>query len=378
MRTWRTIEVYHNKSLAGDSGTETFSLPRTHMIGDLWLVVRASGVSAGNTSDAAVYESIEYALDKITVKSGSKTFKSYDGEMCRLMAAHRDGQLAPATKSMVGSAVNETVFPIHFGIEPQDEDVILPAPLLDSLDLVLDYDFPTDSKAVSGGGSVVGGWVAGSKYFDLYANVLEPTADLENKMILVQEKKQDVTYAASHSTPFDLTLDERRLLRKVYVQAYVAGSAEGVVCENIELKADNEQVMKADWEQIQFQNAVDHKLNYRDHIKFMGTGTGDVYYSKIPDVEAVASDDGTISGPVAGGCITIAGDAITNVLDNNDDIAEYFMRSDVLPRVAIVDFDRDNSMRRLQPQGIRDLDIILYDGATGAGALYEESLQKIW
>jgi hypothetical protein len=54
------------------------------------------------------------------------------------------------------------------------------------------------------------------------------------------------------------------------------------------------------------------------------------------------------------------------------------MISDVLPAVAVIDFDRDNSLRRLQPQGIRDLDIILGDEQAGAGQIMEESLQKVF
>jgi hypothetical protein len=112
----------------------------------------------------------------------------------------------------------------------------------------------------------------------LYGSVLEPTADLEDKMILVQEKKQDVTYSGAGDIPYDLTLDERRLLRKVYVEAYVTAQVEGYVCGDIELKADNEQVLKMDWEQMQFQNAVDHKLNYKDFIvTWASDGNGDVY-----------------------------------------------------------------------------------------------------
>lgn len=368
MRTWRTIEIYHDKGLASNSGTETFALPRTHMIGDLWLVVRATTGATNNVCDAEEYNGIQDQMDKITIKSGSKTFKSMTGDMTRLIAAIADGRLAPATKDQGAGVVNETVFPIHFGIEPQDEDVILPAPLLDSLDMVLEYNFNENTTD---------GWAASGYKFDLYAQVLEPTADLEDKMILVQEKKQDVTFSAAGDTPFDLTLDERRLLRKVYVEAYVAGSAEGVVCGDIELKADNEQVVKADWEQIQFQNAMDHKLVYHDHIKTLAEGATDEYQSKIPDVYA------TYEGP--GGAETTtnigigrSGDKITFAQAVTADVGDLFMYSDVLPAVAFVDFDRDNSLRRLQPQGIRDLDLVLNELATGAGSIYEESLQKIW
>ena len=369
MRTWRIINVFKDKAFSGDSGKETFALPRTHMIGDLWLVVRAKNTTTGNVCDGTAYQSIEQSMDKIKIKSGSKTFKDYDGIHNRLMAAHADGRTPPQIKSMFDSIECESVFPIHFGLEPQDEDVILPAPLLDSLDMVLEYSFPTTAG---------GGFVTGNKEFDLYASVLEPTADLEDKMILVQEKKQDFTPAASGETPFDLTLDERRLLRKLYVSAYVTSEVEGTVISNIKVKADNEEVVDVKWRMLQHMNAVDRQLTWKEDIVSMTLDAGgdQTYLSRIPDVAAQY-----LGGVTAETFISaiINGDVVGYSCETTDDMPGYLrLTSDVLPGVAIVDFDRDNSLRRLQPQGIRDLDLILTDSLAGAGAIYEESLQKIW
>ena len=373
MRTWRTVNVFKDKGLSGDSGKETFALPRTHMIGDMWLVLRNTNASGGNINDGVTYQGIEHCLTGLKIKSGSKTFRDLDGEMARLIAAHGDGRLAPAFKTMKTGVEQETVFHLPFGLEPQDEDVILPAPLLDSLDMIMEYTFPTTGSTV--------GFASGSAEFDLYMDVLEPTADLEDKMILVQEKKQDFTPATAGSVPFDLTLDERRLLRKVYVQAYKetvgTGAAEGGVIRNLKLKADNEEVVDTTWRALQFKNAMDSRLQYRDHILVEGTGdNGDVYLSRIPDV--YASSAGVDAGCL--GELSIINDGITTVTSGDADIHSLSMWSDVLPTVAVLDFDRDKSMRRLQPQGIRDLDLILEDvvSTNTEGAIYEESLQKIW
>jgi hypothetical protein len=367
MRTWRTINIFKDKAFSGDSGKETFALPRTHMIGDLWLVVRAKNTTAGNQATSTAWQSIELNMDKIAIKSGSKTFKSYDGEMCRLIAAHMDGRNPPELRDMDDDIEQESVFPIHFGLEPQDEDVILPAPLLDSLDMVLEYSFPTATTV---------GFVTAAKEFDLYANVLEPTADLEDKMVLVQEKKQDFTAAASGSTPFDLTLDERRLLRKVYVQAYVKDEVEGTVVSNLKIKADNEEVIDTKWRMLQHQNAVDNHLNFRQDIHFVALSKTDDYLSKIPDVKPSLGMALNVTGlhfidAIAGDNVGITSAAV-------NDATWLSCYSDVLPTVAVLDFDRDKSLRRLQPQGIRDLDLIVEDAKAGACAIYEESLQKIW
>ena len=367
MRTWRTINIFKDKAFSGDSGKETFALPRTHMIGDLWLVVRATNAANGNQSTSTAWNSIEKCMTKIAIKSGSKTFKSYDGEMARLIAAHADGRNPPEIRDEDDDTEQESVFPIHFGLEPQDEDVILPAPLLDSLDMVLEYTFPTTDTL---------GFVTAAKEFDLYANVLEPTADLEDKMILVQEKKQDFTPAASGSTPFDLTLDERRLLRKVYVQAYVKSEQEGVVISDLKIKADNEEVVDTKWRMLQQQNAIDAHLDFNQHIYFVALSATDDYLSKIPDARPVFASAAVAAG---GQYIdALAGDNIGITSSGADDAVYMTVHSDVLPTVAVLDFDRDKSLRRLQPQGIRDLDLILEDAKAGAGAIYEESLQKVF
>ena len=366
MRTWRLINVFKDKALGGDTGKETFSLPRTHMIGDLFLTVRAKNSTTGNICDGAEYKSIEQCLTKIKIKSGSRTFKDYDGIHCRLMAGMADGRTPPQYKSMEDDVVQESTFPIHFGIEPQDEDVILPAPLLDSLDMVLEYTFPTSAGA---------GFVTGTTYktFDLYASVLEPTADLEDKMILIQEKKRDFTPAGSGDTPYDLTLDERRLLRRIYVGAYVTATREGGVIENLKVKADNEEVLDIKWRALQHMNAVDHKITWHEGLETLGAADG-TYLSRIPDVDAqftqITSGESWTSQR--------SGDVVGIKSAGADQVGYLRLSSDVLPGVAVVDFDRDNSLRRLQPQGIRDLDLILHDDAAGAGQIYEESLQKIW
>ena len=369
MRTWRTIEIFKDKSFDSLTGKDTYALPRTHMIGDLWLDIRVLNDAAGNNDPDDTWDSIERHLDVIKIKSGSRTFKEFDGEMCRHMATLRDGRLPPEIRDMGKAVEQESVFPIYFGLEPQDEDVILPAPLLDSLDLVLEHSWPDDS-----------GEGFDSAEFDLYANVLEPTADLEDKMILIQEKKQDVTFATSGGwKPYDLTLDERRLLRKVYVEAYTEAKTEGATCSDIKLKADNEEVIAATWRQLQFQNAVDAHLNFHQHINWLSmSGAAEIYLSRIPDVrytlgdtDTGAADYLTTSG--------ITGDEIGITFAAANEVPRVDMFSDVLPTVAVLDFDRDKSLRRLQPQGIRDLDLQLkHVLASTKGAIYEESLQKIW
>src|SRR5574337_412586 len=86
------VELYKNKALSGDSGTETFSIKRTDQILELLLKVRAKNGATANAPDAAAMPTVESSLTKINVKSGSADFKNYSGEICRKFAAYRDGR----------------------------------------------------------------------------------------------------------------------------------------------------------------------------------------------------------------------------------------------------------------------------------------------
>ena len=348
------------------SAKETFALPRTHMISELWFAVRATNGNETHFVDTAELLSIDMEIETLTIKSGSKTFKSMSGEMCRRMSAYHTGRVPPEIFNIDADVEQECVFPIHFGLEPQDEDVILPAPLMDSLDLVVDHAFPTLATS----------WTT-AREFDLYATVLEPTADLEEKKILIQEKKRDWTTVSSGDEPFDLTLDERRLLRRIYVQSYLIAVNEGASVSALKLKADNEEVMSQKWRNLQFQNAVDRKLDWKRFIEFaFDNGASDVWPTRVPDprVQCMSNESGAVEYKSKSGDSITFGSSATA-----DEEVPLVLSSEVLPGVAVIDFDRDDSMRRLQPQGIRDLDLIITQVAADAAVkVYEESLQRMW
>ena len=367
MRTWRTIEVYKDKGLtASTSGKDTYALPRTHMIGSLWLAIRATTSAADHWVTDNRIRSVDLEIDSLTVRSGSKTFKQYSGEMCRKISAYNTGRLPPQYFNLTLSTENESVFPIDFGLEPQDEDVILPAPLMDSLDLVIEHSFGTGTEE----------WASTGAEFDLYASVLEPTADLEEKKILIQEKKRDfTTTATSGDEPFDLTLDERRLLRRIYVSAYKQDSVEGGVVSYLKLKADNEEVLAQKWINLQHQNAMDARLQYKSKVYLTDVAAGEVLITGVPNMELTAMPGATTAFELD----SVTGDGAVIGAATEADSTHLFIMSDVLPAVAVIDFDRDRSLRRLQPQGIRDLDLIITQAvASGTVKVYEESLQRMW
>jgi hypothetical protein len=240
-------QLYKDKALAGDSGTETFSIKRTHEILGLYLVLRAKNGATANAPDAAAMPTPQSSLTKIEVKSGSTVFKSYSGEICRTLATYRDGKLPPTlhTQAAGGTwAGNEDpslgwmqyAFPINF--TPKNDpygartNCMLPAPLYDSLDLVLEYNFTISATA----GFVTGG---ANHVFDLYMLAFPPgqggfqpaagnaRGAMQQRNILVETKKQDYTTVASGDEPFGLTLDNNRALRQLMISAMRTESGKG-------------------------------------------------------------------------------------------------------------------------------------------------------
>jgi hypothetical protein len=327
------IELYKNKALGGDAGTETFPLKRTDQILELMLKIRAKNGATRNAPDAATLQTIESSISKIEIKSGSATFKSYTGEINRKIAAYRDGLLPQTlyTQDPGGTwAGNEDpslgwqefTFPINFNV-PNDPygnktNLMLPAPLYDSLDMVIDYNFVISATA----GFVTGG---ANHLFDLYALVM-PKQDInamQNKRILVETKKQDYTTLASGDEPFDLTLDSSRFLRQLMVMCYKNGVGEGINISDLKFKVDGDTYWAGKWGDLQAMNTRDRKLQYNFKAYLNAATAHDELWTRVPAARpyltpitspTIAPYSGALS---AGDKITVTTDAAAdnNILD---------------------------------------------------------------
>ena len=91
----KMIQIYKNKQLSGDAGTDTFVLPRNDMVLEYLLQVRSKNGATANAPDAVAMPTVESAVSKIEVKSGGTIFKSFNAEMCRKIATYRNGFLPP-------------------------------------------------------------------------------------------------------------------------------------------------------------------------------------------------------------------------------------------------------------------------------------------
>jgi hypothetical protein len=382
----RLVQLYKDKALSGDSGTETFPLKTNEQVIAYHMAVRAKNGATSNIVDGAAAQTVSEALTKIEIRSGSAIFKSYTGEMCRRLAAYRDGKNPHALLTQAAGGTwaghadpllgwNQEEFPINFTTRQdpygQVTNTIFPAPLYSNLDLVLNYDFTVSATA----GFVTGG---SNHVLDLWAETLprEDDMTMKNKNVLVETKKADYTSLASGDESFDLTIDSARRLRQVFVHSYEAGIGEGVDITDLTLKVNGEYDWQGKWGLLQKINARDCKLDWNEKIYTYSSGTDDELWTRVPAPEAsytafeTGSEDAYLSN--VGDKVTIAGTTAT--ADNGI----LSIDSKVLPGMVVIDFDKDGYGRNcIDLAGIKDLDLVLTNGGADATVqIIEQHLQK--
>ena len=366
------LQVAKDKAFDSTSGTDTIKIPRTHQIGCLYFYVKALNGSTNNAVASGVQQDIEEAITKIELISGGKTFRKFSGEVCRRIDAYETGRHPWEERTQEGGAYQHSLFRMPFGLEPYDREVILAAPLLGSLDMLVDYNFT--QHASLGFGSTL--------QYDVYIDALkpEPVEVMKSKLTRVINQKGSYTTAASGEKRFDLTIDPDRMLRRVYVQNYEIVEPEGVHIDRVGLYVDNVEYFSMKWTRLQALNAMDRKLNWVQHVKLDPASGGDVFVSRIPNVKP------TLSGSEAAGAgyiTSIDDDSLTEVMTANE-LHDIDLRSDVIPTVAVMDFDRANDMASMIEQGwadgrARSIELMLNDIlADGAVKYHEESLVRNW
>lgn len=384
----RMIEIYKNKAFSGDDGTDTFALKRNDQILEYIVKVRAKNGATANAPDGVIMPTIEEALSKIEVKSGGAVFKSYTGEMCRKIAAYRNGQLPHTLHTQAAGGTwagnddpslgwMEYTFPINFNL-PNDpygyrSNVMLPAPLYDSLDLVIDYDFEISSTA----GFLTGG---ANHLIDVYALVMpkESKSAMMDKRIIVEQNKQDYTSVVSGEENFGLTTDANRFLRQLFVWCYEAGIGEGVDITSGQFKVNGDPQWTWKWGDLQAKNAMDARLQYFIDYYMKNVGTTDELWTRIPAPLPIMVAG---TSPTAAPHFTTlaAGDKVTVTTDTANDVNLMRVNSEVLPATVVLDLDQDGSMQHMQYQGVKDLEMILTNGGAGAAVkILEQSIAKVW
>ena len=349
---WRKIELKDDVAVDNAvKGKDTFTLPTGHAISDLLLTVRAKNESDHNAPNATEAKTVINSVSEIAIEAGSRTFKKYSADIALKWATYRDGiepytNLTQALGGTYPSGWQEVFIPINFS-RPIGNDRVcaLPAPLYKDggLSLSLTYDFPVDDD--SGQNAFLTG--AANHRYDLYANILPHLHEntLSGLKVIEQTKKRQYTTKATGAEYLDMTIDQSgRQVMAYLIDAYKTGVREGALLEKLELLIGSNTIMENDWQAIQWENAANCNLEYQRRVDMKAQTTDDEYRCKVPNVQPFYQPYVTTSEDAV---ITNTGDKVTISGQTADDQGMLFLNSDVIPCTAILDFNKDHSLRHL-------------------------------
>ena len=363
---WKRLQVKRGNSFSGDSGTDVFSIGRGHVIGDMQLRIRSTNGANHNVNDAAAQQTVVESVPEIKLYAGSRVFKNYSAEIARAFATYKTGQNPYFHYTQVGAAVQEMVVPISFSRFPGDHQCALPAPLMGSLEMSIEYDYTLSADS---------GFATGTPKYDLFVDVLPNMHEgsMQGLKILEETKKQDYTTLASGDDKVDMTISPDKQLRMVLAHAYKAGEVEGATISDIGLKVDQTEYYTDTWKGAQAQNAADCRLHYEQIIEAMALGTTDEIWSRIPDGDAFVT--GAITNTTSAWATSV-GDKVTLTTVAADDLNMLSLRSPVIPATAIIDLDKNLMMTDMLNMGVKDLDFTFTNASvTGALKVYEQVLR---
>lgn len=376
---WRRLEIEDQTALSGYAGTHRMQLPRTRTIGAIELMVHGVNAATSNSADAAEQKDIRASITNLKVKSGSKTFYETRGIENRSYMTYETGRLPWQIRTQAAGATQSALFTMPFWIEPMarladGSGMGLPAPLLNSLDLEIEYAFDQTSATI--------GFASSGHTIDaaVWLYDFEESVDqLNAKQFRVITKKHDYTSVASGDEVFGITLDEMRLLRRIYVNAYLVSTAEAGIISDVFVKRNNDEVYGGKWDGIQAANASHCKLNYREHMVTTAESTTDVINTRVPNAlhtsyttYGTANDDNTeyLTSLAAGVYTMVNTDAEVGWLQ--------FMANEV-PTLAVLDWDIQKDLGDMLSQRATSLELILTNAAaTGEVKIAEESITRLW
>lgn len=369
------LNVKDDKSTSGDTDKDTFSLPKSRAISDLLLVVRARNDDNHNASNACAAETVLSSIEEIEVKTGDRIFKSYSADIAMAFATYRNGRESYCNlMQRDGNATypdgwQECAIPISFSRFESDPVCAFPAPLYVNPEISIKYDFElTDAT-----GDTAFKTGASNHRYDLYADMMPHMheASLRNLKVLEQTKIQNYTSKSAGYDLVNLTQSKHKMLRNVLVRSYLTAVDEGDTIGELAVVVDGQEVAQDTWRRWQNRNAEDCGLDYRRTVETFAEGDHDTYYSTIPDVKATFQAYTTGAEDVY--CVT-TGDQVKMNGVAADDRGYLHLQSDVIPAVAVIDFDRSSQMNDLLNINVNKLQLRILNSGAGAAVEFYETL----
>ena len=264
--------ILDNEVQSSDDATKIVKLPLSNVLHTLYVKVKCT-----NGATSAKNQSIEDVVDKIeVVANGSDVLFSMTPAEIKRWALWFTGLNIPQVRDERGGAVQEAVYPIHFGRMPYDPEYYLPVARLADLEVRIKYS-PTIAATSFATGTVT---------LSVFADMTMNGQPGEYRGTLSHKTVRAFTSAASGD---DQTLIPRgNLLRQLMVYAYEAGIEDGVDVTRVKFDLNNEERVPYNllWKDIQDLNSYGNWINHVEHIRAF-VADGDTINSKVARVASV-------------------------------------------------------------------------------------------
>ena len=370
---WRKLEVENDITLSGYNGTHRITLPRERSIGAIELDVMGVNGSTSNSATGVEQYDVRRAIESLKVKSGKRVFYETSGIQNRNIMTYETGRLPWEIRTQVADGEQHALFTIPFWVEPMYPNTALPAPMLNSLDFEIGYNFVQSTSKI--------GWA--STGHKVNCNVWlydyeESDEALANKQFRVIEQKHDHTSLGSGVSPFTLSQDAMRSLRRLYIEAYKVSTAEGGVISDVQVKQSNDEIYASKWTAIQAGNAEDCKLAWQQAMTVKAGAANDVLWTRVPNLQhgnfmgsVTADRDDTeyVASLVTGVYTFVITDAVTAYLSYT---------AQEIPTLAVIDWDLLKDLANMVPMGPKTELFLTNAVASGEAKVCEESISKMW
>lgn len=134
-------------TLGADSGTVTVDMPTSNYLQGVRIRVQNTNGATTNNNPGGAPATVESGITRIEIVADGTVIYNMDGEMCRKFAQFDLKDLPPADERQNGAGVQYALFPIKFGRDDFDKDLLVPAHRFSTLQLRVTWAF-TDSATV--------------------------------------------------------------------------------------------------------------------------------------------------------------------------------------------------------------------------------------
>jgi len=245
--------ILDNEVQSSDDATKIVKLPLSNSIHTVYVKVKAT-----NGATSCKNQSMDDVVDKIEiVANGSDVLFSLTPQEIKRWSLWQTGLNLPQSRTEVGGAVQEAVYPIMFGRMPFDPEYYLPAARLSDLEVRIKYS-PTIAATSFATGTVT---------IAVIALMSGGTPPGEYRGTLGTKTLKSFTSSASGD---DQTLVPRgNNLRQVMVYAYEGGVEDGTDVTRVKFDLNNDEnvLFNMLWNDLNDMNKYENWIIHKEAIR---------------------------------------------------------------------------------------------------------------